>query len=76
MVWDINQTIEKVDQDIKDIEAGTFVNKKTKEIEDKKLAEIAKNKVAYAQHVSGINPNEKGKNIEQKRKDYLKSLNK
>ena len=67
---------EKIKQDIKDMEAGEFVNKKTKEIEDEKAAKIAENKVAHAQHISGINPNKKGENIEQSRKNYLKTLNK
>ena len=67
---------EKIGQDIKEMEAGTFADKKNKEYQDKKAAESAKNKVAHAQHISGINPNIKGKKIEQKRKDYLKSLNK
>ena len=67
---------EKIKQDIKDMEAGTFVDKKNKEYQDEKAANTAKNKVAHAQHISGINPNKKGKNIEQSRKNYLNSLNK
>ena len=67
---------EEIYKDIKDMEAGKYVNKKTKEIENEKAAETAKNKVAHAQHISGINTNKKGKKIEQSRKNYLNSLNK
>jgi len=66
----------KIDQDIKDMEAGKLVNKKNEEYKNKKAAKIAENKVAYAQHITGINPNIKGKNIEQSKKNYLKTLNK
>lgn len=46
------------------------------ERKEKKSADITDAKVKYIQHITGLHENPEGEKIEQRRLDYLESLNK